>query len=94
MMSAMNKLRAAACLLLLTFALVSTGCGTINDMTMQGGQRIFGGTRADASNIAHPDSGSPDLQRVVCILDFPFSFALDLVLLPVTFIVALFRATP
>lgn len=93
-MSAMKRFRIAACLMLLVLALGSTGCGTINDMTMKGGQRIFGGTRADASNIANPDSGSPDMQRVFCIIDFPFSLALDLALLPVTFVIAIFRATP
>ena len=89
-----RRLRAAAGLTLLAFALASAGCGTINDMTMKDGQRIFGGTRADASNISQPSSSSPDLQRLFCILDFPFSLVLDLALLPVTVIVGLVRATP
>jgi uncharacterized protein YceK len=90
----MKHLRAAACLTLLVFALAASGCGTINDMTMPGGQRILGGTRADASNISQPSSSSPDVQRVFCILDFPFSLVLDLALLPVTVIIALFRTSP
>ena len=94
-MTAMKRLRAATCLVLGVLALSSAGCGTISDMTTaKGGQRIFGGTRADAGNISHPDSQSPDLQRVFCVLDFPFSLALDLGLLPVTVIIALFRETP
>ena len=91
----MKRLRAAACLLLCAFALAASGCGTISDMTTQdGGQRIFGGTRADAGNISHPDSQNPDVQRIVCVLDIPFSFVLDLCLLPVTVIISLIRNPP
>lgn len=95
MMSAMKRLRAAICLMLCALALSSAGCGTISDMTTaDGGQRIFGGTRADGGNISHPDSQNPDVQRIFCVLDFPFSLALDLCLLPVTVIISLVRNPP
>lgn len=84
------KTRAIALLMAATLALAAAGCGTISDMTKgEDGQRIYGGVRHDAGMIG---SGNQQAARVLGVLDFPFSFILDTVLLPVTLIFAIFRA--
>ena len=85
----MKRLLWAAVALL---ALSCGGCGTISDMTTgTNGQRIFGGLRKDSSMITHPDSSPVQVSIMLGILDFPFSLVLDTALLPITFIIALFR---
>jgi len=86
MRSMNHKTRALA--LLLAVLLSLAGCGTINDMTKgDDGQRVYGGIRQDAGMIQSNNS----TPVVLGILDFPFSFALDTAMLPITFIIMLIR---
>src|SRR5258708_31978848 len=71
--------------LLLTLTLV-TGCGTIASTKVEYGPRIYGGVRYDVADLAI--EGFP-LGTLCGLLDFPFSFAADTLMLPVTLVLAL-----
>ena len=87
-MALMKRTRALA--LVLAAALCCGGCGSINDISKgDDGQRVYGGVRQDANMISNSNSGTP---KVLGVLDFPFSFILDTVFLPVTIIFAIARS--
>jgi uncharacterized protein YceK len=84
----MKRLRVLA--LGMAVLLCCAGCGSINDITRgDDGQRVYGGVRQDANMISNSNSSTP---KVLGVLDFPFSFVLDTVFLPVTVIFAIARA--
>jgi len=62
------------------------GCGTIASTKIEYGPRIYGGVRYDVDDLAI--EGFP-LGTLCGLLDFPFSFTADTVMLPVTLILAL-----
>lgn len=72
---------------LLSFIVICSGCGTIdNHEGSRTPNPVYGGTRADGYDIAHPGPfGFPIITVVRCV-DFPFSFAGDTVFLPVDLI--------
>jgi uncharacterized protein YceK len=57
------------------------------------GQRVFGGTRENVDliegEVAITHGGV--VEKIFGVIDFPFSLAMDLVFLPVTVIVSIFR---
>jgi len=84
----MKRLRSLA--LGMAVTLCCAGCGSINDITKgDDGQRVYGGVRQDAQMISGSNSSTP---KILGILDFPFSFILDTVFLPVTIIFAIARS--
>lgn len=78
------------------------GCGTIGDVTHSRGlyatrtgqkpARIYGGIRTDVALIS--SDMTPGYLVPVAVLDIPFSFVVDTVLLPVTVALAIVRDTP
>src|SRR5260221_6728906 len=71
--------------LLLTVTAVA-GCGTIASTKVEYGPRIYGGVRYDVDDLAI--EGFP-LGTLCGLLDFPFSFAADTLMFPVTLVLAL-----
>ena len=75
-------------------ALFVGGCGTISDFSTKGrgfedaGPHVYGGTRLDVNTIANPDITSENI-LVFFILDVPFSFLADTIVLPVTIVWAI-----
>lgn len=63
-----------------------TGCGTLAATKVEYGPRIYGGVRYDVDDLAI--EGFP-LGTLCGLLDFPFSFVADTVMLPYTIVVAL-----
>jgi len=64
----------------------ATGCGTVASTQVEYGPRIYGGVRYDAADLAI--DGFP-LGTLCGLLDFPFSFAADTLMLPVTLVLAM-----
>lgn len=69
----------------LVLAMVLTGCGSIMNFDhYDGGPRVYGGVRLDASGSLWSDD-------VVGYVDLPFSFVVDTALLPIYLVVEAFR---
>lgn len=64
--------------------LVLTGCGTIQDLIYE--QRIYGGVRRDLELRSFPRPGpiGNDPTSLLLIIDLPFCFVADTLLLPYT----------
>lgn len=75
----------------LTFLSIG-GCGTIVDMTND--QKIYGGTRFDGKCLSEDMNLGPCASLgPLWIIDLPCSLAADTILLPVTIILAITRAS-
>ena len=78
-------------LFLAVLTLLVSGCGTIADISTD--QKIYGGIQKDVNLIKNPYLPKSEEYFfplvLLGILDVPFSFALDTVLLPVTITIAL-----
>ena len=69
--------------LALALLLPAAGCSTLNQIhAQQEGPAAFGGMRYNAARWALASTSPGD--RAAMVLDFPFSFALDALLLPVS----------
>jgi len=90
----MKSLRLAGILGLLMLA----GCSTIADTVSPSnsepyigrGPNVMGGLRMDIAHLGDP--GRQAYSTPVYIIDLPFSFALDVALLPFTLVYSLFRS--
>jgi uncharacterized protein YceK len=89
--------------LLCAVLLLGTGCSTIGTLTSgEPGWWTYSGTRKNLEPFQPPpprEDGVPmcgmnGLQRVVSVCDFPWSLALDTVVLPVTLLLDLFTGPP
>ena len=68
--------------LALALLLPAAGCSTLNQIHAQSeGPAAFGGMRYNAARWALPSTSPGD--HAAMVLDFPFSFALDVLLLPI-----------
>ena len=91
-------------ILLGAILLLGTGCSTIGTLTSgEPGWWTYSGTRKNLEPfepVPPAEPGEPPcrpyagLQRVVSVCDFPWSLALDTVVLPVTLLVDLFTGPP
>lgn len=73
------------------------GCAAVGNLGAEGGAKVYGGTRVDLSLISGdvaPDADAADLKKIeppvrtyaACcgLVDLPFSFVADTLMLPVT----------
>lgn len=74
------------------------GCSSIGDMvsghgSRHQGQRVFGGTRWNVDVLEGEEviTHTGAVEKIFAVIDFPFSFGMDIVFLPVTVIVSIFR---
>jgi uncharacterized protein YceK len=75
--------KSTLCLVVAALTFAGAGCGSIagrGDSMFYPG--VYPGVRCDIYNLAHPEAGDMPQLRWFAIPDFPFSAALDTVLLP------------
>ncbi len=79
----MKKAKVIYCLALVALMVMETGCGFYGAHfdPAYSYPGPYPGVRADVDAIAHPSGDLPELSKIL-ILDFPFSAALDTVVLP------------
>ena len=80
----MSRIKRPALILILSLT-ATTGCGTLASTKFEYGPRIYGGTRYDLDDLAI--QGFP-LGTLCGLLDFPFSFTVDTLMLPYTIVEA------
>ena len=83
------RLLLAACL-----CLSAIGCSSIADMARsEHGQRVYGGTRHEVAWLQGEEIATHDgfTEKVIGVIDFPFSLALDTAFFPVTLVFAFVR---